>query len=254
MTTTTTLDATEKGAVTRTTQNRTTDKRRRKLRLAPSLVGLALGASTLSALTLADLTPASAAPIDVNEDGQWGPVEDWPMVGIHAALDSNGRVVTYGTNPDGTQTGQFIYDIWTPNQSAAAGHNTLANNTNTDLFCSLQLNRSDTGDMILFGGDNWTGNVTNNRGNPDINSLDAATGQLTKLPGMNRSRWYATGTTLPDGSIYVQGGLDGEDRPEHWTPEGGARLLDIDTSGIDWYYPRNFVVPDGRIFGIDTQG
>ncbi len=217
-------------------------------------IGLSLGAVLLSASTVLGATAASAEPIDLDEDGRWGPVEDWPMVGIHAALDSRGRVVTYGTNPDGIQTGRFIYDIWTPNQSAAAGHNTLANTTNTDLFCSLQINRPDTGDMLLFGGDNWMGTVTNNRGNPDINSLSAATGQLTQLPGMNRSRWYATGTTLPDGSIYIQGGLDGEDHPEHWTAENGSRLLDLDTSGIDWYYPRNFVIPDGRIFGIDTQG
>ncbi len=193
---------------------------------------------------------APAAPIARDPGGRWGPVEDWPLVAIHAALDSNGRVVTYGTNPDGTQTGRFFYDIWTPSASAAAGHNTLANTTRTDLFCSLQLNRADTGDMILFGGDNWTGASTNNRGNADINQIRAGSGAITALPGMNRARWYATGTTMPNGSIFVQGGLDGEDRPERWTPERGAELLPIDTSGLDWYYPRNFVAPDGRIFGI----
>ncbi len=237
---------------TTTTSKRST--RRKRGRIAPSIVGLALSATAFSAVTLTDLDPVAAAPVDLDEDGRWGPVEDWPMVGIHAALDSNGRVVTYGTNGDGTQTGQFIYDIWTPNQSAAAGHNTLANTTNTDLFCSLQLNRADTGDLIIFGGDNWTGAATNNRGNPDITQLDAATGQLAKLPGMNRSRWYGTGTTLPDGSVFIKGGLDGEDHPEHWTPNGGSKLLDLDTSGLNWYYPRNFVMPDGRIFGIDTDG
>lgn len=229
-------------------------KTRRSKRIGSSLLALALGASTMSTILIADVSPAAAAPIDLEEGGQWGPVEDWPMVGIHAALDINGRVVTYGTNPDGTQTGRFIYDIWTPNQSAAAGHNTLTNTTRTDLFCSLQLNRADTGDMIIFGGDNWMGTTTNNRGNADINQLDAVTGQLATLPGMNRARWYATGTTLPDGSIYVQGGLDGEDFPEHWTPEGGSTLLPLDTSEIHWNYPRNFVVPDGRVFGIGNNG
>ena len=172
------------------------------------------------------------------------------MVAIHAALDSNGRVVTYGTNGDGRQTGRFIYDIWTPSPSAEAGHNTLANTTRTDTFCSLQLNRVDTGDMVLFGGDNWTGTATNNVGNPDINQIDAQTGAMVTIPGMNRPRWYATGTTMPDGSIYVQGGKGGEDRPERWTAERGAELLPIDTSALSWFYPRNFVVPDGRVFGI----
>ncbi len=172
------------------------------------------------------------------------------MVAIHAALDSNGRVVTYGTNPDGKQTGRFIYDIWTPSASAAAGHSTLENTTRTDLFCSLQLNRPDSGDMILFGGDNWTGSSTNNLGNPDINQIDAGSGTISTIPGMHRPRWYATGTTMPDGSIYVQGGKGGEDRPERWSPDRGAELLSIDTSTIGWFYPRNFVVPDGRVFGI----
>ena len=237
-----------------TTPARTSSRRGKAGRLSQSLVGLALSVTAFTAFTAVDQDPVLAAPIDVDEDGQWGPVEDWPMVGIHAALDSNGRVVTYGTNSDGTQTGQFIYDIWNPEGSAGTGHNTLANTTETDLFCSLQLNRSDTGDLVIFGGDNWTGEATNNRGNPDINQLSASTGQLSSLPGMQRSRWYGTGTTLPDGSVYVQGGLGGEDHPEHWSPETGSRLLDIDTSGIDWYYPRNFVAPDGRVFGIDTQG
>ncbi|MGI9595596.1 MAG: DUF4214 domain-containing protein [Acidimicrobiales bacterium] len=217
---------------------------------------MALSTAMLSAITitLTTTTPAAAAPIAVDPDGRWGPVEDWPMVGIHSALDSNGNVVTYGTNPDATTTGRFIYDIWSPGASAAAGHNTLTNTTQTDIFCSLQLNRADTGDLIIFGGDIYNGTSASNIPNPDITEIDAATGQISTLPGMNRARWYATGTTLPDGSIYVQGGLGGDDHPEHWTPENGARLLDLDTSNLSWYYPRNFVIPDGRIFGIAPDG
>ena len=138
----------------------------RKGSLRRSLVAVVLSASMLSVLTITNTTPTAAAPIALDQGGEWGPVEAWPMVGIHAALDRNGNVVTYGTNGDATQTGRFIYDIWTPGPSAAAGHNTLTNTTQTDIFCSLQLNRADTGDMLLFGGDNWTGANTNNLGNP----------------------------------------------------------------------------------------
>ena len=179
------------------------------------------------------------------------------MIAIHAALDSRGRVVTYGTNPDGQQTGRFIYDIWTPEASAAAGHNTLANTTQTDLFCSLQVNRPDTGDMLIFGGDNWDAdnNITTNFGNADINELDVETGQLNPIAGMNRPRWYGTSTVMPDGSIFVMGGGGGEDHPELWTAENGAQLLEhLDTSAINWWYPRNFLLPDGRIFGVDVEG
>ncbi len=208
----------------------------------------------LEPVTADSAQAAPAAPIARDPGGRWGPVEDWPMMAIHAALDSNGRVVTYGTNPDGRQTGRFIYDIWTPSPSAASGHNTLDNTTRTDIFCSLQLNRPDTGDMVLFGGDNWTGTTTNNLGNADITQIDASSGAIAPLPGMNRARWYATGTTMPNGSFYVQGGKGGADRPERWSPQRGSELLSINTSAIGWFYPRNFVAPDGRIFGFSSEG
>lgn len=220
----------------------------------PAALAPLLLASTLLGSVVTGTAPAAAAPVDLDDDGAWSPLADWPMVAIHAAVDKNGNVVTYGTNGDGRQTGQFIYDIWTPGPSAAGGHDTLTNTTQTDLFCSLQLNSADTGEMILFGGDNWTGAGTTNTGNPDINVLDVDSRQLTTIPGMNRARWYATGTTLPDGTIFVQGGTSGEDHPEHWSPTAGSNLLPLDTSGLSWYYPRNFVAPDGRLFGIDTNG
>jgi hypothetical protein len=39
------------------------------------------------------------------------------------------------------------------------------------------------------------------------------------------------------------------------TISGSFRLLsNVDTSGLNWYYPRNFLAPDGRIFGYDVLG
>lgn len=215
----------------------------------------------MSSAGLAAIGPRASAlpPPDADDipgaNGQWSARTNWPLIAIHSALDSQGRVVTYGSNANGQQTGRFIYDVWNPTPTTAQGHATLTNTTNTDLFCSLQLNSIGSGNMILFGGDNWTGQLTNNLGNPDINSFSPVTGQLTTLPGMNRPRWYATGTALPNGSIFVQGGAGGEDHPELWTEGGGSQLLtDLNTSWIDWYYPRNFVLNDGRIFGVDALG
>lgn len=231
--------------------------RRIKRTVAAFALTTIVGATSTGVITPSVASAAPAGPADIPAaDGQWGPVENWPNIAIHAALDSQGRVVTYGTNQDGQQTGQFIYDIWSPDGSAAAGHNTLANTTGTDLFCSLQVNRPDTGDMLLFGGDFWDpeNNTTVNIGNADINQLDAETGLLTSIPGMNRGRWYGTATVRPDGSIFVMGGDLGAEQPELWTPEYGSQLLDLDTSGINWWYPRNFLLPDGRIFGVDVEG
>ena len=35
------------------------------------------------------------APDDPDQVGQWGPVVDWPVVGVHVALLTNGKVVAY---------------------------------------------------------------------------------------------------------------------------------------------------------------
>ena len=44
----------------------------------------------------------------------WSPVTPWPVIGIHAVLLPEGRVLTYGTDTNGRQTGFFTYDVWDP--------------------------------------------------------------------------------------------------------------------------------------------
>jgi large repetitive protein len=72
---------------------------------------------------------------------------------------------------------------------------------------------------------------------------------------MNRARWYSSATVLPNAEVYIQGGSGGHDRPEVRQLDGSFRLLSgIDTSTLQSLYPRNFIAPDGRIFGYDTNG
>ncbi len=40
------------------------------------------------------------APDDPDQVGQWGPVVDWPVVGVHVALLTNGKVVAYDSVGD----------------------------------------------------------------------------------------------------------------------------------------------------------
>ena len=65
---------------------------------------------------------ATAAP---NVTGAWSAVHPWPLIPVHAVLMPDGRVLSYGTNADGTQTGYFIYDVWDPAGGLDAGHLTL---------------------------------------------------------------------------------------------------------------------------------
>ncbi len=47
----------------------------------------------------------------------------------------------------------------------------------------------------------------------------------------------------------------GTDRPEVRETDGDFRLLSgANTSGLDFMYPRNFIAPDGRVFGFDSAG
>ncbi len=201
--------------------------------------------------------PQPGPPVDpITESlGQWSAEAPWPLVALHAALLPDGRVMSYGTDRAGKQTGSFVYDVWDPTEGTiAGGHLTLPNRTGTDLFCSAQMMLS-TGSLLLAGGDVLSGGDTTNTGNPDTNLFDPQTQTLTRSQGMFRPRWYATLTKTHDDRVFVQGGFGGEDRPELREPSGAHRLLSaIDTTQYYWWYPRNFSAPDGRVFGFATDG
>jgi YVTN family beta-propeller protein len=199
------------------------------------------------------LTPGIA--LADNTDGAWSSVYDWPLITVHAALTPDGRVLTYGTNGDGKQTGYFIYDTWDPAEGLDAGHMTLSNMTLTDIFCSSQIILPQTGEILIAGGDNWTENGTTNTGNNNSNIFDYGDNTLARSANMNRARWYSSATALLNGDIYIQGGSGGADFPEVRQTDGGYRLLTgAPTSGYATLFPRNFLAPDGRVFGYDTDG
>ncbi|MGE0799236.1 MAG: galactose oxidase-like domain-containing protein [Lautropia sp.] len=205
--------------------------------------------------TLATKDVPATFPANAATAGAWSAVRAWPLIPIHAALLPDGRVMTYGTNQNGQQTGRFLYDVWDSSAAtAAAGHLTLSNTTNTDLFCSSQT-LLPGGQLFIAGGDNWTGSGTTNTGNSNTNVFNPLTNTLARGPEMNRARWYSSSTGLPDGRTYTQGGSSGTDFAEVRNLDGSQTLLSAaSTSGLDYWYPRNFVGPDGRIFGIDIAG
>ncbi len=194
-------------------------------------------------------------PVDAYLKGRWSEVLPWPLIAIHAVLLPEGRVLTYGTDSNGRQTGFFSYDVWDPAAGPGVDHLTLPNGTGTDLFCGSQLVLPLSGAVLLAGGDNWTGTNTTNTANNNSNLFDSSTSTLARGADMKRARWYSSATTLPNGETYIQGGSSGTDRPEIRGADGVFRLLgNADTSGLNWFYPRNFVAPDGRVFGYDGNG
>lgn len=222
-----------------------------------------VGGACLVGLIGIALSGAPAEAAGERTKGAWSAgTGTWPFIPIHAALTPDGRVLTYGAGqkfPDGTidpgkQTGFFLYDVWDPAFGLGGGHVTLDNQTQTDLFCSAQLILPNNLNMLLTGGDNWTGTSTTNFGNNDSNLFAFGNNSLTSSAKMNLPRWYGTMTTLPNGEVYIQGGRGGEANPEVRHLNGTFQLLTgANTNSLNGWYPRNWVAPDGRIFGYSDQ-
>ncbi|MGH8032221.1 MAG: galactose oxidase-like domain-containing protein [Luteimonas sp.] len=226
-----------------------------KAAAAPVLYGDSTPAAR-RALAAAKAGGASAA-IPVTGDpvkGNFSPVVDWPLIGMHAVLTPDGRVLTYGSDQNGVQTGLFNYDVWYPQLGLGPeSHQLLPNQTRVDLFCNAQLILSN-GNIGLFGGDVYVDGATTNTPNDDIVEFNPADNSMTRVGKMWRKRWYATATTLPDGEVLLQGGMGGNDYPEVRAVDGTYRLLTgVSTSSFDQNYPRNFVAPNGKVFGISRD-
>jgi chitodextrinase len=193
------------------------------------------------------------------QDGAWvSPTADnWPLIPIHAVLTPDGRVLTYGSNEAGQQTGFFSYDVWDPADGLSGDHLTLENRTLTDIFCSSMVILPNNSNILIAGGDHWTGTATNNVGNNNSTLFSAANNTLTRGSNMKKGRWYSTATTLMNGEIYIQGGSGGGGAyPEVRQLNGSFRALTaaVTQGSYSYYYPRNFVAPNGRVFGIDANG
>jgi YVTN family beta-propeller protein len=197
--------------------------------------------------------PANATiPADAHQKGMFGELFSLPVIPVHAVLTADGRVLHYGSDTAGKQTANFNYAVWNPADGLS---DTLPNSTGTDIFCSSQLLLPAGDQVFIAGGDNWTGTATTNTGNNNSNLFTTSSRALTRQNNMNRARWYSSSTTLLNGETYIQGGSGGGDRPEVRQATGTFRLLSsTDTSGLASNFPRNFIAPDGRVFGYDSAG
>ena len=192
-------------------------------------------------------------------DGEWGAAFDWPVIAIHSILTPDNKILTFGTDEQGRQTGEFVYNVWDP---VSGEHHTLENTTGTDLFCSVTVLIPQTDEIMTFGGDT-RGDPTiaeGNNGVPDVNTYDYRDMSLEPSPNgqMAYGRWYPTAVTLADGNIVVLGGRDeagaGVGMPELYDPDTGWTELEGAFSNqvaFNWWYPRAWLNSDGRIVMFD---
>ena len=185
---------------------------------------------------------AAALAADPGQVGQWGPVVDWPVVGIHVALLPNGKVLAWDsvgdrateTFPVHDFTRATVYDPVTGTQTA------VNVDTGYNIFCSGFAHLSD-GSLFIAGGNKdaqLNGIVQTHLFNP-------ATNTWLLGPNMAAGRWYPSVTPLTNGEMLITEG--GPDIPEVRRTDGSLRALSTASLNLP-LYPWLDVAPDGRVF------
>lgn len=65
-------------------------------------------------------------PADAPTRGMWSGVGAWPMVGLHQAVLPDGKVLTWGTTPDGNSQNGRYFDLWDPSRGLFDAHRTAS--------------------------------------------------------------------------------------------------------------------------------
>jgi galactose oxidase len=210
----------------------------------------------------------SNLPNDAPTKGMWSTLQTWPLVAIHAGVLPDGNVITFGTPVgQGVQDGR-VFDIWDPRQGfTAASHQTTVNAQGVDSFCAAATHLP-SGSLLVSGGNA-----------PLAGSLfSPLTDTASPTASLNYQRWYASLITLADGRALITGGSQPyaaggfndptgyianssvSMTPEVFAPATGWQPLSGATSrdafGPDYnryFYPRNWVAPNGKVFGISTE-
>lgn len=209
-------------------------------------------------------TMSAGAALDTYIKGSFGPAVSWPLIPLHVVLLPDGRVMSYGTDGQGNQTGQFTYDVWNPTVGTGANsHLTLPNTTGTDTFCSGQIVLPSSGAVLLTGGDKTVGGVRNYSVN-DVNLFDYRSSALYRAQQpMAFLRWYPTVVTTAAGEVLILGGRSDPNTPvptpEVYNETTGWRTLTTassdDAYGLrNWSYPRAWQAPNGKVFVATIWG
>src|SRR5262245_1394746 len=187
--------------------------------------------------------------------GQWSPLVDVGMEGIHAHLLPTGKVLIYGYHTDDPH--KDAPRIWDP----ATGATTLVY-VPQNIFCSGHSFLAD-GRLFVAGG-----HITDTVGIVDTFLFDPFALTWTRGPDMNAGRWYPTNTTLPNNEVLiVEGTISGntaDDLPQVYNPETNTiRDLSAARMALWKWYPFMFVAPNGKVFNagplaetryLDTSG
>ena len=187
---------------------------------------------------------AAAAEIapDPAQVGQWGPVVDWPVVGIHVALLPNGKVLAFDSVGDAATETFPVHNFTraTVYDPISGTHTPATVDTGFNIFCAGFAHLFD-GSLFLAGGNKnaqLEGIVQTHLFNPAGNVWSLG-------PNMAAGRWYPSVTPLTNGEMLITEG--GPDTPEVRKTDGTLRALNTASLNLP-LYPWLDVAPDGRVF------
>jgi hypothetical protein len=182
---------------------------------------------------------AASSPQDV---GEWGPVVDWPVIGVHVALLPNGKVLAYDSIGDNATETYPVQDhtratVWDP---ATGSQTPVTVDTGFNIFCSGLAHLVD-GRMFMAGGNK----DQQLNGIVQTHLFDPATNLWSLGPNMLGGRWYPTVTPLNNGEMLITSGR--VNTPEVRTVAAGLRALTTASLSLP-LYPWMDVAPNGKAF------
>jgi hypothetical protein len=192
---------------------------------------------------------AAAVADNAHDVGQWGPVVDWPVIAINAALLPNGKVLAYDSIGDNATETYPVQDhtratVWDPETGSQTD---VQLNDGFNIFCSGLAHLFD-GRLFIAGG-NLNQALD---GIKQTHLFDPATNLWSRAPDMSAGRWYPTVTPLRNGEMLITSGrISGN--TNNSTPEvyaaGSASLRRLTGATLSLpLFPWMDVAPDGRAF------
>jgi len=206
--------------------------------------GLAVRAVALSAaVALPSLIAGPAHAAGVGQ-GAWDPVVDWHnFVAVHLTVGPTGDVLMWDREQGLTSARR-----WNP----STGVFTSTPGLPTALFCAFQTRLPD-GTLAVVGG---TAYKKGNTGLDQLQLFNWSTNTWTAGAPMHTPRWYPTVVELPDGRLFVTGGMVTPGNlatvPELYDPAKGTwtELLGLVESKPAGEYPRAILAPNGKVFMV----
>ena len=184
------------------------------------------------------------AAADPTTEGQWGEPFPLKVVGIHATLLRDGRVLLFSRplRHAGSEA-----KLWDP---ANGRIEDVSLRVHRDIFCGGH-SMLPGGNVLVTGG--TVHGSAHEEGVRHTFVFDPRTRTWEEGPRMARARWYPTNVTLPGGrTLIFSGQRDGETRirsVERYNPDTN-RLTTLPRSA--WrrmdLYPRMHLLPSGKIF------